>query len=121
MPHAVIEYSGNLTYDFIEHDIDLVDIVHGLMMNSELFDLNAIKTRSICMDNWMVGEKGQDGTFVHVTVSLLTGRTVEQRQKLSDDMIAALGEYLPKDIIDQITVEIREMDKETYRKYSPAV
>ena len=117
MPHAVIERSGNLIHQFIEHDIDLVDWVHGTLMETGLFELDAIKTREIVSDNWMVGEKGQDGTFVHLCVSIKTGRTLEQRQTLSDTLIAALGEALKTIEVDQITVEIREMDTETYRKF----
>ena len=117
MPHAIIERSGNLVYDFIEHDIDLVNVVHGTLINAGLFELSAIKTREMTHDNWMVGEKGEDGTFVHLCLSIKAGRTVEQRQALSDTLIASLGEALQDIVVDQITVEIREMDTDTYRKY----
>ncbi len=114
MPHAVIEYSNNLEPEI--HRIDTVDVIHGTMMDSGLFDLNAIKTRSIGFDNWMVGEKGQDGTFVHVRISMMTGRTVEQRQVLSEMLLNAMVTALNELPVDQLTVEICEMERATYRK-----
>ncbi|HEY1096477.1 MAG TPA: hypothetical protein VGF14_04485 [Alphaproteobacteria bacterium] len=116
MPHAIIERSDNLVHDFIEHDIDLVDIIHGVMMEVGLFDLNAIKTREITYDNFMVGEKGQDGSFVHISIAILTGRTLEQRETLTSAILDATVEALKELEIDSITVEVREMEKVTYRK-----
>ena len=117
MPHAVIEYSENLTDAMIESRTDLVGLVHGVMMGSGLFELSAIKTRAYGVDNWMVGEKGPDGKFIHVAVSLLSGRTLEQKQNLSETLGKALSKQVPQ--ADSVTVEIRDMDKDTYRKYTP--
>ena len=57
--------------------------------------------------------------FIHLSVSILTGRTLEQRQGLSDTLVRLIGETVPG--VDQVTVNIHEMERDTYRKYSEMV
>jgi 5-carboxymethyl-2-hydroxymuconate isomerase len=113
MPHAIIEYSANINSAVIE--LDAVQVVHDVMLTCGLFQPEAIKTRLHAVNDFMVGVKDRTGSFLYLQVAILTGRTVEQRQALSDALLAALGDALPP--IDELTVEIREMDRETYRKY----
>lgn len=113
MPHAILEYSSNLSADMASGH--LTDLVHEVMIQSGLFQTDSIKTRSCVVSDFRVGAKGRDGSFVYLSIALLDGRTLEQRQTLSDNLLKAIGPALAH--VDQFTVEIREMDKETYRKY----
>ncbi len=108
MPHAIIEHSKNVAGD-------LCGPVHDVMLKSGLFDSNAIKTRSYMTGQFLVGDKRETGSFIHVTASVLEGRTVEQRKQLSADLIDTLKSHFPD--VDQITVDIREMLRDTYGKY----
>jgi 5-carboxymethyl-2-hydroxymuconate isomerase len=112
MPHAVIEYSENVAGEIISGDI--LHLVHGIMTKCGLFSPDSIKTRVYEAKNFMVGSKDSNGSFVHVSIAILPGRTSEQKQALSTSVIDALRKPLQN--IDQVTVEIRELDKETYRK-----
>lgn len=113
MPHAVIEYPSSLRPR--AEAAGLLQAVHGVMLQSGLFTAGDIKTRVYETAQWVVGEAAAgEGEFVHLTVSLLAGRTVEQRQALSNAMHAVLLEKLPATM--QLTVNIHEMDRDTYKK-----
>jgi 5-carboxymethyl-2-hydroxymuconate isomerase len=114
MPHLVIEYSATLHSHMQSEDV--LGAAHQVMIESGLFSAKDIKTRAYVADDFLVGEKGQDGSFLHVTVSLLEGRTLEQKQALSDtlrDVIAASVAH-----VEQLSVDVQDMVRETYRKYS---
>ena len=113
MPHAIIEYSANIEEDVLE--AALCDRVHETLVACGLFSTKDIKTRSYCAEEFLVGEKGQDGSFVHVTVSLYDGRTLEQKQALSQSLIESLQEA-EMDGVDSISVDIRDITKACYRK-----
>lgn len=112
MPHAIIEYSSNISE--IVYARHMLSVVHGVMQTCGLFDMQAIKTRSCVCHDYLVGNDGVHGSFVHVTIYLMEGRTVLQKQKLTDMMFQALYERMME--VTSITVDIRELDKETYRK-----
>jgi 5-carboxymethyl-2-hydroxymuconate isomerase len=114
MPHAIIEYSANIA-DTVE-TLDITALVHKTMIGSGLFTPSAIKTRSHMSSDFLVGEKLRIGSFLHLSVYFLEGRSAEQKAALSDALIAAL--QTPLHIVDEVTVDLREMNKETYRKYS---
>jgi 5-carboxymethyl-2-hydroxymuconate isomerase len=112
MPHAVLEYSVNA--DNAIRASQVVDQLHKIMLDCGLFTPAAIKTRAHSTNQYQVGERGDAGSFAHVTVSLLAGRSIEQRKKLSDAILNLLKTSLPD--LDSVTVEIREMDSDTYGK-----
>ena len=112
MPHAVIHYSNNMS-DTIKTN-KVVSAIHQMMIDCGLFDAENIKTRAYATNNYLVGTKGNEGSFAHLTVSILAGRTTEQRKTLSESLLSALKNALP--MANSLTVEIREMDKETYQK-----
>ncbi len=112
MPHAVIEYSANI-HDTIEA-AQLSELVHRAMVESGLFNAPNIKTRSYKTDDFHVGLAGRSGSFVHITVSILRGRTQEQREILASTLMQAIR--LPLQTVDEVTIDVHEMAKETYRK-----
>jgi 5-carboxymethyl-2-hydroxymuconate isomerase len=112
MPHAIIEYSQSLSECF--HARHILHVVHGVMQTSGLFAIPAIKTRAYEAKDFLVGEHGTAGTFLHVTIYLMNGRTLIQKQQLSKSMFDALNERLED--VHSLTVDIRELDRDTYSK-----
>jgi 5-carboxymethyl-2-hydroxymuconate isomerase len=110
MPHAIIEHS-----DLSELGMTtavLLDSVYEGMLASTLFSTSDVKVRIS-----PIGEcrNGPDNfTFIHVTVRILSGRSREQRQNLSQgilDQLAGLGSSA-----GSISVEVCEMERESYSK-----
>lgn len=93
--------------------------LHQVAIDSNLFEIELIKSRAIRIHDWLVSDKADDVDFVHVTVEMLAGRSLEQRQALSVDLCNALQEKL--DFVASITVNIREMEKGCFQNVSQLI
>ena len=111
MPHIVIEYPASLA-----NQTDLNDLCEKLFHAAEKTGIfpnpEDIKVRALAASHSY--RATQDQSFVHVTVLLLSGRTPEQKRNLSDQVIKALDTALPN--VGSLTVDIKDMDRETYSK-----
>lgn len=112
MPHLIIEYSDNISAEV--HSTHVITHAHEVMINSGLFSLSDIRTRSHMTQDYLVGEKGKNGSFLHAIVYLMEGRTPGQKHKLSATLCEKIAECLPN--IDRLSVDVRELDKSVYQK-----
>ncbi len=112
MPHVVIEYSDNISSAMQTEDI--CQVAHNTMIQSGLFLTGDIKTRAYSAQDFLVGEKGKDGSFVHITVYIMEGRSILQKQILSEALCNAVHGRLQT--VDQVSVDVRELVKDIYRK-----
>ena len=116
MPHISLE----TTSDVVENQ-DVVDILERLVARLSMFETigpHAIKAYHGLRNTWLIGAGGPGG-FVNCEVAILTGRPRELVNAIADGMYAELLECFPasRDSGEAgITLELREMDKETYRK-----
>ncbi len=108
MPHIVIEYSDTLAHTARE----ALENACRCVRDSGLFDLQAIKGRSVAYTHTLLPEGARN--FMHVTVSILEGRLEQERAALSKHIFAAVKENAAD--IDRLSVDIREMTKGTYTK-----
>lgn len=111
MPHCIIEYAKPLEAQL--NPITLVKAVYEGAYNSELFEGPDIKTRAIAYDEYLTG--ADKTAFIHVVVKILKGRTDEQKLKLSSEIIKKLTALALSEI--SITVEIVDMEKDSYAKH----
>ncbi|MFT5757172.1 MAG: 5-carboxymethyl-2-hydroxymuconate isomerase [Alteromonadaceae bacterium] len=111
MPHCIIEYAKN-----IEHSVtpqQLLNAVFQGTAKSQLFYKDTdIKTRAIAYEHYQIGAKKDD--FVHVTIKILSGRTLTQRQHLSSLVLDALSLLNFNDT--SLTIEVIDMEKDSYTK-----
>lgn len=110
MPHIVVEHSETLSAYMRENDV--LRALHTVVTDSGLFDPQAVKARALPYADAVLPE-GAD-RFVHVTVSILDGRTQEQRAALSQAVFEAAQRKLSTDI--RLSVNIHEMNAQTYKK-----
>ncbi len=113
MPHIVMEYSTGLQRKTAIGE--LLSEVHATVRNAGIFAPEAIKSRAVAFDEYVIGDNGSEGDFVHVTLAIFSGRSPEQRQNLSKAILAVLQRKLPE--AASLTVEVREIEKESYAKY----
>lgn len=105
MPHIVIEHDSQTT-----NEVDLkalAQTLHDTLAAQETVKLEALKTRTIEVDNTIIGA-GENNQMIHVNVLLLTGRSVE----LKETMCAALFEAAQSFLADKklsLTVNIDEL------------
>lgn len=114
MPHCIIEYSEGLTQHIEPAALNKL-VLEGAL-KSGLFEESHIKTRSMCYQHYDKGleEGADDKEFIHVSLRILSGRTLEQRCHLSEVVLNQFDSMeLPK---GTITVEVIEMERKSYAK-----
>lgn len=113
MPHIVVEIAGVAEADlFLDR---LFDCLIGAYSLSDAIVPENVKLRARTYENVRVA--GSPGHFVHITVSLMRGPTKKQQSQLADLLWRAAADFFPD--IEQVTIEVREMEPETYRKRIP--
>ena len=118
MPHLTLEHSRNLPAA-----VDVYAVLrrlHEAVCASGLFRPADVKSRAVAHGAFHVGET-PDAAFVHVEVAILSGRDAEVRKALGERLLAVLREELAVPLADvprALTVEVREMDRDTYAKDS---
>jgi 5-carboxymethyl-2-hydroxymuconate isomerase len=110
MPHFQIEYARPL-----EQSIDLISVmntIHEVGGNSGIMDPADIKVRAIPYDLYLLA--GKADLFIHITVSLLKGRTDEQKESLAIQLRSALAVFLTD--LPSLSIDIRDMNSTAYKK-----
>ena len=108
MPHCIIECPERLNTVI---DLNtLVKVVHDVTEDTGLFSAGDVKSRLITTNHFLVG--GENDYFIHVSVHILSGRTLTQKKGLSDSLAKVLCELLPS--IEMVSVEIRDIEIGSY-------
>jgi 5-carboxymethyl-2-hydroxymuconate isomerase len=110
MPHLVIEYSTDGHEHFNAEE--LMRALHETAAATGVMQAADIKLRAIPYRDYLVA--GRREGFCHVTVSMLEGRSPEQKLALSEPLRATLVRLLPH--TKSLSVDIRDMDAFAYKK-----
>jgi 5-carboxymethyl-2-hydroxymuconate isomerase len=92
----------------------LLEDLHHVAIESGLFDVASIKSRTLRCHHWLLGEEQDDSDFIHVTFELLDGRTEEQKRDLSRALMEVLAAQASQ--IRSLTINIRDMDRSCFQK-----
>jgi 5-carboxymethyl-2-hydroxymuconate isomerase len=117
MPHLHVEYTRNVSE--LEPEKLLLKLNHVLMATGQFANEADIKARAVPLDHFKVGISPVERAFVYVRLAILSGRSVDVKQKLSADLLAALheGVRLPAGVEVQFGVDIVDMDRDAYAKW----
>ncbi|MEM0928310.1 MAG: 5-carboxymethyl-2-hydroxymuconate Delta-isomerase [Pseudomonadota bacterium] len=110
MPHIVIEASAPVL-KAVAPDHLLKATYEGAVA-SELFDSWDIKSRLVPYTHHHQGKRTLP--FIHVTAKILSGRTDEQKKRLSDLILEKLQAFGLKPV--SLTVTTEDIRRETYAK-----
>jgi len=108
MPHVVIEYHAE---DGIDRDAVLQTALETAAA-SGVMQREDIKARLLPSEAILFGDGRR--SFIHVTISLLAGRTPEAKLALAEAMTTRLRAICPD--IEAISTDIRDMDPFCYKK-----
>ncbi len=115
MPHIHVEYSDNL--EQLEVKPLLIALNQTLLAGGYVSSGLDLKTRAQAQSLYVIGLDEPDQGYIHVKVSLLTGRSVELQHEISTQLLETLKQHVAKQSISlQLCVEILEMNKATYTK-----
>ncbi len=116
MPHLILETTADLP-----ENANIPDIL--LALGVELATFESVSSASIkayhtLRSVWCMGDGAPPG-FAHLTVAVLSGRTLEWRQDVGQRLHQVLSSHMTESLAADevsVTVELREMVKETYFK-----
>lgn len=115
MPHLHMEYTANLPQ--LDADKALLRLNQSLVASGQFSEFD-IKSRAVKVESFRVGTGSGERAFVHVKLALLSGRTAEIKQQLSENLLAVLQDLAewPTAVAVQLCVEILDIDRESYTK-----
>ena len=111
MPHCVIEYASTLKSRLDISQL-MIEVYQGALA-STLFEPEQIKVRVLDYEHYYQPQNNLE--FIHITVSILSGRNDEQKQFLASQIL----KHVKAQISEQIstTIDIRDLNSACYRKY----
>lgn len=114
MPHIILEYAEQLMDD---SKVDAVlQAVHAAVADSGLFDVSHIKTRAYPFRAYT--NAGGSDPYVHIQARIKSGRDTDNKRRLGEVILAGLKPLgIPATVM---TVEIIDMDRDSYGKIVPA-
>jgi 5-carboxymethyl-2-hydroxymuconate isomerase len=115
MPHLVLEYTANLLPEF--EPTQALHRMNTVLLASGEFVPDHIKSRAIRLDDFLVGD-ATPGSFLHVRLHLLDGRSQATKLAITEGLIAALRSCVIHNTAQpvQITAEALDMDRGAYSK-----
>lgn len=119
MPQMVVEYSDNIKE--LNHQDLMLNLNHALFDTGLIDHPFNIKTRIRANQDFLIGFGDNQQAYIHVRLGIMTGRTLEQRQLISEQLLTCLknfDKYQASGLEIQLCVEIAEMPKEVYGKVS---
>ncbi len=119
MPHFILEYSDNILEEVDPKDV--FQRLHQLLIENGPFKLSDIKSRAVAHKDFYVSDGNDANAFVHLTLSIFKGRGLSIRQEVGKKILAFLQKKFArsyKELHCSITVEIKEINADTYFKIS---
>lgn len=95
MPHITVEYTNDLK-ERIEMDTLLPLIHQSLLSNEGVFSAAGMRSRGVLLNDYFRGSDKvphEDG-FVHVTLSILAGRSQVLKQEMANRLRTDINNYL---------------------------
>lgn len=115
LPHIIIEHDSSISKKL--NLGSMVKDLHTNLASQKTVKLEFLKTRTIEVDNVLIGT-GKHNQMIHVNVLLLTGRSTELKEKMSNDLFDIVKDYLDKSEIGMedcsLSVNVDELG--SYRK-----
>lgn len=113
MPHIIVEYAKQLENDTQVDEI--LATVHHSVAESGLFKADQIKTRAYPFEAFT--NAGGSEPYIHIQARIKSGRDADNKKQLGEVILKGLSTLnIPASVI---TVEIIDMDRESYGKLSP--
>ncbi|MBZ7926818.1 5-carboxymethyl-2-hydroxymuconate Delta-isomerase [Ensifer adhaerens] len=111
MPHLTIEYSGNLDghVDFAK----LCRTVHASILGTGLFELGAVRVRTIQSRDYAVADLLPENGFIDMSFRIGRGRTEAEKKSTGDAIFQAVSDELSELFATPhfaLSLEIREID-----------
>jgi 5-carboxymethyl-2-hydroxymuconate isomerase len=91
MPHFIAECTDNIR--------ELADLpglfskVNAALAATEIFPLGGIRSRAHWLDTWQMADGQHDYAFVHMTLKIGSGRSLESRQEVGEMLFELIKKH----------------------------
>ena len=112
MPHVKLEYTEN-----VEWNNPIQDIFHKLqtvLVQHARVKPENCKSRAIELKYFHCAGKSHSGGFIHLEISLLSGRTKEVKTNIGKECSRIVQSFIENTAKIQVSVELRDMDRNDY-------
>ena len=117
MPQVIVEYTENLA-GFPTAEV--LRVLNQRLIACGEFQPHDIKSRAVCVRDFLVADGDDAHAFVHVSLSILSGRSQATKAAISQSLMGALQTLLAPmpDLTLQLSIEVRDMERAVYSKSS---
>lgn len=109
MPHLTLEYTDNLAFDAQP----LLARLHDEVVATGAVAMKGLKSRAVRHDVWRIADGHEDYAFVHLTVLLRQGRSLDVQKDIAERTMAVLDHAFGARREDgghlSLSVDVREM------------
>jgi 5-carboxymethyl-2-hydroxymuconate isomerase len=111
MPHLTLEYSANL-----EQTADLKELCKLLaktLLETELFELGAIRVRAFRSDAYVVADDLPQNSFLDANLRIGVGRLQEDKKRVGEALVDAMSKFFEPHFSTPhfaLSLEVREID-----------
>ncbi|MCT8342057.1 MULTISPECIES: 5-carboxymethyl-2-hydroxymuconate Delta-isomerase [Photorhabdus] len=91
MPHFYAECTEN-----IREQANLPELfakVNQALAETSIFPLGGIRSRAIWLDTWQMADGQHDYAFVHMTLKIGAGRSLESRQQVGEILFTLIKQH----------------------------
>lgn len=118
MPHTILEYTNNLHLS-AQGLQTLFAELHQVLADTAGIAIENCKSRATALDVYHTGTGSAEQAFAHLEIRLLEGRSGAWKHELGRQCLEVLKAYLarlPDPLPLQVTLEVRDMQREGYLK-----
>ncbi|EKT54392.1 5-carboxymethyl-2-hydroxymuconate Delta-isomerase [Providencia burhodogranariea] len=111
MPHFIAECTDNIREQ--ANLPELFSTVNKALAGTGIFPLGGIRSRAIWLDTWQMADGKHDYAFVHMTLKIGAGRSLEDRQKVGEMLFTLIKEHFAQLMADRylaISFTMEELD-----------
>ena len=109
MPHFIAECTDN-----IREQADLPGLfakVNEALAATGIFPLGGIRSRAHWLDTWQMADGRHDYAFVHMTLKIGAGRSLESRQQVGEMLFALIKDHFAALMADRYLALSFELDE----------
>ena len=112
MPHVKLEYTENVQWKNPIQDI-FPELQMVLIQYARVKPENC-KSRATGVQDFHCAGKSHSGGFIHLEISLLSGRTKEVKTNIGKECSRIVQSFIENRAEIQVSVELRDMDQNSY-------
>jgi len=113
MPHIIVEYPEGIVDDQSVNAV--LKTVHQSIADSGLFKANQVKARAYSFRHFT--NAGGNDPYIHIQARIKSGRDADNKKRLGEVILSGLAAQNFQ--VSVVTVEIIDMDRDSYGKYVP--